>query len=107
MHGFPEEAELVSGNCQYHDVKSDLERLSDEYEGAESAFLDAVRAEAGRSDLAAAAREVAGAAAKSNAAAYEALHIGVENAWMPLDQLTERTEVLEELWLDLANAYEA
>jgi hypothetical protein len=88
-------------------VKSDLERLSDEYERAESALLGAVRAEAGRGELAAAAREVAVAAAKFNTAAYDALNIGVENAWMPLDQLTERTEVLAELWLDLANAYEA
>jgi hypothetical protein len=34
------------------------------------------------------------------------LHSGVKDAWMPLDQLTEHTEVLAELWLDLATAYE-
>jgi hypothetical protein len=37
-------------------VKSDLERLSNEYELAESAFMEAVRTEAGRDRLAAAAR---------------------------------------------------
>jgi hypothetical protein len=88
-------------------VRSDLERLSDEYERAESAFLDAVRAEAARADLAVAARDVAAASAEFNAEAYRALHAGAEGAWMPLDQLTERTEVLAELWLDLATAFEA
>lgn len=29
-----------------------------------------------------------------------------DKTWMPLDHLTERTEVLAELWLDLATAYE-
>jgi hypothetical protein len=87
-------------------VKSDLERLSDEYELAESAFMDAVRAEADRGSLAAAARAVANAASQFNAEAYKSLHSGVEDAGMPLDHLTERTEILAELWLDLATAYE-
>jgi hypothetical protein len=87
-------------------VKSDLERLSDEYERAESAFLGAVRVDAGRGHLATAARDVAVAAGKFNTEAYRAFRSGVEDAWMPLDQLTERTEVLAELWLDLASAYE-
>jgi len=87
-------------------VKSDLERLSDEYERAESAFLDAVRAEAEREGLATAARAVADAASQFNAEAYRNLHSGVEGSWMPLDHLTERTEVLSELWLDSAAAYE-
>jgi hypothetical protein len=50
---------------------------------------------------------VAAASAEFNAEAYRALRAGAEAAWMPLDQLTERTEVLAELWLDLATAFEA
>jgi len=87
-------------------VKSDLERLSEEYEAAESAFMATVRADAGKATLATSAREVADAAARFNAEAFTQLHSGVEGAWMPLDHLTERTEVLAELWLDLATAYE-
>ena len=98
---------VVRPPCDHHPVKSDLEQLSDEYEVAESAFLDAVRAEASRGDLALAAHAAANAAAQFNAEAYKSLHSGVEDAWMPLDALTERTEVLAELWLDLATAYDA
>ena len=68
--------------------------------------MDAVRADTGGGSLAATARAVATAASHFNAEAYKSLHAGVENAWMPLDHLTERTEVLAELWLDLARAYE-
>jgi Arc/MetJ family transcription regulator len=53
-----------ASTCEYRPVKSDLERLSDEYERAESAILGAVRADAGRRHLATAAREVAVAAGK-------------------------------------------
>jgi hypothetical protein len=93
-------------SCDDHRVKSDLERLSEEYERAESAFIDAVRAESERGTCAAAARAVADAASQFNAGAYKSLHSGVAGTWMPLDHLTERTEVLAELWLDLAMAYE-
>jgi hypothetical protein len=88
-------------------VVSELRQYSDEYERAESAFMDAVRAGLDRDRLAAAAREVATAAAQLNSASYKALQTGVQGEWMPLDQLTERTEVLAELWLDLATAFEA
>ena len=81
--------------------------MSDEYELAESAFLDAVRTGTSRTDLAHAARAVADAASRFNAEAYKSLHAGVQDAWMSLDLLTERTEVLAELWLDLATAYAA
>lgn len=91
--------------CDHHPVKSDLERLSDDYELAESAFTEAVRADADRPSLAVAARAVAEAASRFNAEAYKSFRSG-EEAWMPLDHLTERTEVLAELWLDLATAYE-
>ena len=87
-------------------MKTDLERLSEEYERAESAFIDTVGADAGRGALATAARAVADAASRFNAEAYRSLHSGVEGTWMPLDHLTERTEVLTELWHDLATAYE-
>ena len=87
-------------------MKSDLERLSDEYERAELAFIESVRAGGERGALARAARAVANAASQFNAEAYKSLHSGVEDAWMPLDHMTERTEVLKELWLDLATAYE-
>lgn len=88
-------------------MKSDLERFSDDYERAKSAFLDAVRAQAGRAQLASAARKVAVTAGRFNSEAYRAHRSRTEGAWMPLDQLTERTEVLAELWLDPAAAYEA
>lgn len=93
-------------SCDHRHVKTELERLSEEYDRAESAFIDAVRADAGRGTLATAARVVADAASQFNAEAYRSLHSGVEGTWMPLDHLTERTEVLAELWLDLATAYE-
>jgi hypothetical protein len=85
---------------------SALERLSNEYDQAEAQFRAAVRAHAERSSLAAAARLVATAAGALNAEAYRKMHAGQEDAWMPLDNLTERTEVLSELWADLADAYE-
>lgn len=88
-------------------MKLQLEQLSDAYEQAEADFLAAVRGGAERPRLALAARSVADAAASFNAEAYRQLHAGVETMWMPLDNLTERTEVLKELWSDLAAAYEA
>jgi hypothetical protein len=80
--------------------------LSEQYEAAESTFLDAVRADSERASLAAAARAVADAASQFNVEAFKALHAGSQDAWMPLEDLVERTEVLAELWLDLATAYE-
>ena len=85
-------------------MKSDLERLSEEYELVEGTFMAAVRERFSHTQLALAAQNVAEAAARFNAEAYRKFHAGNEDAWMPLDQLTERTEVLAELWSDLANA---
>jgi hypothetical protein len=77
-----------------------LQALSDEYERAEGRFLAAVRDHADRSALAAAAQQVAAAASAFNAKAYRKFHAQEEDAWMALDQLTERTEVLAEIeWL--------
>ena len=82
-----------------------LQSLSDDYEHAESGFLAAVRSEGDRASLALAARQVATAASAFNTEAYRKLHASEEDAWMPLDQLTERTEILAEMWGDLAAAY--
>lgn len=87
-------------------TKSGLDLLSDDYETAETQFLTAVRDNADRSQLAVHARAVATAANLFNAEAYRRLHSGLEDAWMPLDQLTERTEVLADLWEAIASAYE-
>jgi hypothetical protein len=87
-------------------TKSELDLLSDDYESAEMQFLTAVRDDADRSQLAIRARAVATAAHGFNAEAYRRFHSGVEGAWMPLDQLTERTEILADLWEGIARAYE-
>jgi hypothetical protein len=65
-------------------------------------LLTAVRDDADRSQLAVKARAAHG----FNAEAYRRFHSGAEDAWMPLDQLTERTEVLADLWENIATAYE-
>jgi hypothetical protein len=87
-------------------TKSELDLLSDDYESAETQFLTAVRDDADRFQLAVKARAVATAAHGFSAEAYRRFHSGAEDAWMPLDQLTERTEVLADLWEDIASAYE-
>lgn len=86
-------------------MKSDLERLSEQYEQVEGAFMAAVRERLDYTQLALAAQSVAEAAARFNAEAYRKLHAAEEDAWMPLDQLTERTEVLADLWTTLAEAF--
>ena len=70
------------------------------YERAEADFLSAVRSRSERADLRIACGAVAEAAADWNTLAYERLHqlIGDERA--ELDPLTERTEVLSELWAE-------
>lgn len=84
-----------------------LEILAAEFEAAERAFLEAVRSNSDRVRLATAARVAADVAERFNALAYDRLHASDETYWMPLDDLTARTEVLAELWRDLATAYEA
>ena len=87
-------------------TKSELDLLSDNYESAETLFLTAVRDDADRAELAVKARAVTTAADAFDTEAYRRFHSGVEDAWMSLDQLTERTELLAELWQDIATAYE-
>ena len=92
--------------CETGRVSADpLGSLSEDYERAEAHYLALIRAAADREALGAAARAVATAAAAFNKEAYRKYHAQEEDAWMPLDQLTERTEVLEELWHDVARAY--
>ena len=87
-------------------TKSELDLLSDDYESADMQVLTAVRDDADRPQLAVKARAVATAAHRFSAESYRCFHSGAENAWMPLGQLTERTEVLTDLWDDIARAYE-
>lgn len=80
----------------------ELQSLSNAYERAEADFLTTVRIRGDRVTLASAARRTASSAAAFNAEAYRRLHAREDDAWMPLDLLTERTEVLAELWVDIS-----
>lgn len=75
------------------------------YERAEAAFLAAIRSRSARDVLAAAASAVAEAAQILNQIAYVEYHQSAGAERENLDRLTERTEVLSELWADLAEAY--
>lgn len=96
---------LVSGMRHDGGMATELETLSNLYEQAEAAFLLAARDGASRKDLARVAHTVAQAAETYNAEAYRKLHAGEEDAWMPLDNLTDITELLSDLWRDLAVAF--
>jgi hypothetical protein len=85
---------------------SSLEALAARYEEAESAFLGAVRGGASCTPLSAAARAVATAAAAYNTAAYARYRQSTGDERAELSFLTERTELLAELWSDLGEAYE-
>ncbi len=85
---------------------SNLDALEEQHERAEAQYLDAIRQSRPREESAAFARSVADAAAAWNASAYERLHETPEvDERHQLDLLTERTEVLAELWADVAAAY--
>jgi hypothetical protein len=84
---------------------SSLDRLDDEYETAEAAYLAGLRECAERPVLGALAAGVAGAALAYNAQAYKELHAAAGERREVLDLLTERTEVLSDLWADIADAY--
>jgi hypothetical protein len=88
-------------------MTDDLERLDADYERAEAAFLDAVRRDCPRAELAETARAVAAASASWNSEAHRRLFAAERSAREELDRLSERTEVLSELWADLAKAFEA
>lgn len=85
---------------------SNLDALDERYEQAEAAYLDAIQQDRPRREAAALAQAVAEAAAAHNAAAFEVLHNTAEgDERHQLDLLTERTEVLADLWADVAAAY--
>jgi hypothetical protein len=86
-------------------VQDDLDNLDRQYEAAEAAFLDEVRRSAPREALALTAAAVARAAEAFNAEAYRSFHESTGDRRGVLDGLTERTEVLSELWRDLAAAF--
>jgi hypothetical protein len=74
------------------------------YEAAEAAYLTALRSDAARADLTSLANSLAAAAEAWNAAAYAEYHRSTVDRRDDND-LTERTEVLSELWADIAAAY--
>ena len=88
-------------------MTDDLERFDSEYEQAEAAFMDAVRRDAPRTELAATASALAAASASWNSEAHRRLFAAEVRSREELDRLTERTELLSELWADLAEAFDA
>jgi hypothetical protein len=84
---------------------SELIDVENAYEAREFAYRDGLRRAAPRDELGLLAAEVAHAAATWNAAAYRRLHSAVGAERDDLGWLTERTEVLSELWEDIRSAY--
>jgi hypothetical protein len=87
-------------------MPDNLESLEQHYEKAEAAFLAAVRGMSARAELATAARAVAHAADAWKTEAYRVFHMSKGTKRENFDWLTERTEVLSELWADIAAAFE-
>ncbi|WP_109506283.1 hypothetical protein [Nocardioides speluncae] len=86
------------------DAASEFVRADAAYESAEAAVLDALRASRPMAQLVDLVSEVARASEAWNAAAYRAYHQSSGDQRLALDQLTERTEVVSELWRDIAEA---
>ncbi|MFY0408746.1 hypothetical protein [Solicola sp. PLA-1-18] len=86
-------------------MADNLGQCDDGYESAEAAYLDAIRGNGSREDLTALAQAVARRADAWNTQAHREFFATGEPA--DLDALTERTEVLAELWSDIASAHEA
>jgi hypothetical protein len=84
---------------------SDLDALDAADEEAERRFIEGIRGRARRDVMAERAEAVAVAAATWNSAAYERFHRARGADPEELGLLTERTEVLSELWADIAAAY--
>lgn len=84
-----------------------LDALTDSYEKAEASYLAGLRAGVERGGLTGLAATVAQAANDWNTGAYTAFHVASGYDRTALDLLTERTEVLAELWTDIATAYQA
>ena len=87
------------------DSARDEQSAERRYERAEETFLAALRADRDRATLTALADEVAVEAKAWNAAAYRQYHASQNTCRNALDSLTERTEVLEQIWFDIAGAF--
>jgi len=82
------------------------EEGSRRYEAAEEAFLAAIRAEeSAREVMTTLADQVATTAKAWNASAYAEYHAAQGDRRDELDCLTEKTELLEYLWYDIAGAF--
>ena len=97
-------------SCESLVMRSDADVAASSYELAEHAYLAALQANEGRAALAAAAERVAEAAKAWNTACYSvyfALRDATGNAQLQrnADNEAERTEVLSEMWRDIAAAY--
>lgn len=77
-----------------------------EYEAAEEAFLQGVRDDLGKAALGTLAEQVSELASEWNSAEYKALHAASGAAGEHFQFSTERTEVLDQLWRDIARAFQ-
>ena len=87
------------------DSTSNEDRAERRYAEAEDAFLAAIRADRDRIALSVLADKVAAEAKAWNAAAYREYHVSQDARRSALDHLTERTELLANLWSDIAGAF--
>jgi Lon protease-like protein len=87
------------------DQTTDEEAAARRYEVAEEAFLAAIRTGRDRAVLTALCDSLAAQSKAWNAAAYMAYHASSGDEKEALDRITERTEVLENLWFDIAKAF--
>lgn len=90
---------------RYVDPTTDQEAAAKRYEDAEAAFLEGVRTGRDRATLAALADAVAALAKAWNAVAYASYHASSGDERDSLNHVTERTEVLDNLWFDIAGAF--
>ena len=84
---------------------ADLQQFEDAYDRAETAYVDALRADLPRAKLADLAGGVAAAVSAFNTEAYRALATASGDDHEELDRLTDLTETLSELWTDIDTAY--
>jgi hypothetical protein len=84
---------------------ADLGQFENAYDRAEAAYLNGLRANLPRSELARLAGEVATAADAFNTEAYRNLHTASDDDREELDRLTDLTEPLSELWTEIHSAY--
>jgi len=100
---------MERGNRHYHWAVSQRaahEQAADAYEVAEAEYLRLLRARASHESLGQAARAVAGAAGHWYAADL-ARELALPESQRPAREYYDVTEVLNELWVDIAAAYNA